>query len=313
MAFEYAPTPKPENGKPDRTRVTVRRQSQHVRPTPVSDEQRAGGLGTFEGQVAGHGGIEALPGGVLRKPTNQVERGLFAAMRTGGLSELASVTPKSYGEDAPQLIGSSQEGRESSIFIENLTHNMLRPKILDVKIGHRAASRRELLKHGGLDPWGAWWKKMRLTLADLATTSGWLGYGVVGGTGVMGTRIEKGIRSGQHLEGFSGRWDVYKALEHRLEEIRSAVRKSCMAPLGASVLIAVDEGDSDPASTVRVKLIDLAHTFGPELLGEEARDKYQRRFEEGVSNLINAVGKIGRRKKSGRLQAWAAPDSVHSE
>ncbi|MEU5431582.1 inositol polyphosphate kinase family protein [Streptomyces olivoreticuli] len=250
-------------------------------------------------QVAGHGGIKSLQGGrILQKPTNAREYRLYALMRGGeALQGLAAVSPTSYSEHDPQLGLAGEEAKGVHVFLENMTHGMKSPKILDIKIGFRAASKNELLTHEGATPAAARWKKARLTAADVFSTSASLGFGVVGGTGVSGTRISRGRDSIQHLREYSSDSQVYGAIRKGLERIREAVREEWMAPLGASVLIAFDEASDNRASSVKVKLIDLAHTFGVEEgLTQEQVTKYQDRFILGISSLISTIAEISSEK-----------------
>nr|WP_274919573.1 inositol polyphosphate kinase family protein [Streptomyces sp. WZ-12] len=134
-------------------------------------------------------------------------------------------------------------------------------------------------------------------VADVLSTSASLGFGVVGRTGVSGTRISRGRDSIQHLREYSSDFEVYAAIRRGLERIREAVREEWMAPLGASVLIAFDEASDNRASSVNVKLIDLAHTFGiREGLTQEQVTKYQDRFILGISNLISTIAEISSEK-----------------
>ncbi|MFH8411418.1 hypothetical protein ACH4FX_42685 [Streptomyces sp. NPDC018019] len=58
---------------------------------------------------------------------------------------------------------------------------------------------------------------------------------------------------------------------------------------------AVDEEQAEgtPAASAKLNLIDFAHTFGPERMGEEQVRKYQDRFDKGMASLIAEVETAG--------------------
>jgi len=272
--------------------------------TPGGVVQRA-----EEEATGGHGGIKDRVGGKIKeKPTNDVERGFYADMRAGKHPALEGVVPDSYtAEQVQTMDGEKGKGDDSThIYIDNLTHDMKMPKVLDIKVGESTASKQELLT--SMSKADAWKKKMKLKVADKVTGSADRGYRAVGGTGLKGkSRRAIGRESDQIVQGLSADPSVYDLLVEQLTQVRTAAENSGLAFIAASVLIAVDEQPAaeSPAATAKLNLIDFAHTFGPEQLSEEQVKKYRTRFDKGMARLIADVKAAGATKKQAEEEADA--------
>ncbi|QIY53771.1 inositol polyphosphate kinase family protein [Streptomyces sp. RPA4-5] len=262
-----------------------------------------------EEATGGHGGIKDRVGGKIKeKPTNDVERGFYADMRAGKHPALEGVVPDSYtAEQVQTMDGEKGKGDDSThIYIDNLTHDMKMPKVLDIKVGESTASKQELLT--SMSKADAWKKKMKLKVADKVTGSADRGYRAVGGTGLKGkSRRAIGRESEQIVQGISADPSVYDLLVEQLTQVRTAAENSGLAFIAASVLIAVDEqpATESPAATAKLNLIDFAHTFGPEQLSEEQVKKYRTRFDKGMARLIADVKAAGAAKKEAGEEADA--------
>ncbi|WP_432142122.1 inositol polyphosphate kinase family protein [Streptomyces sp. bgisy084] len=254
-----------------------------------------------EEETGGHGGIKDRVGGKIKeKPTNDVERGFYADMRAGKHPALEGVVPHSYtAEQVQTMDGEKGKGDDSThIYIDNLTHDMKMPKVLDIKVGESTARKQELLM--SMAKADAWKKKMKLKVADKVTGSADRGYRAVGGTGLKGkSRRTIGRESEQIVQGISADPSVYDLLVEQLTQVRTAAENSGLAFIAASVLIAVDEQPAaeSPSATAKLNLIDFAHTFGPEQMGEDQVKKYRTRFDEGMARLIADVKAAGAAKK----------------
>ncbi|WP_433891803.1 inositol polyphosphate kinase family protein [Streptomyces sp. CA-111067] len=272
-------------------------------PQMIQRVARAGAPGRTVQRVAeegtgGHGGMEMrAEGRVIGKPTNEVERNFYGDMRAGKHPALEGVAPTSYTADQVQQMDGKAGDDSTHIYIENLTHGMAKPKLLDIKVGESTASRHELLE--SMSKVDAWKKKMKLKVADFVTGSASRGYRAVGGTGLKGkSRRQIGQQSGKIVDDFAEESSLSAVLVEKLEHVRAAAKSSGLAFIAASVLIAVDEepAEGSSAASAKLNLIDFAHTFGPERLGAEQVKKYQDRFDQGMAGLIAAVKAAGAAK-----------------
>jgi hypothetical protein len=307
-----APTPRSGSGREpftfgDRsTRTPIRletgdshapAEAPHTRPddtAPVAAPANTGG----------HGGIQRRAGGqVLEKPTNQVESDFYQMVRQLPADDpLRQVVPRSYTaaevahmEGRPAQPGGG--GGDPRVYIENITHGMTDPHVLDIKIGAKTASKQELLRH--LKASSAFLKKYKLKAADKVTGSASRGYRVVGGTGISGGRSGIGRNSETHLRGYANPDEgsvehLAQQLHDQVQAIADAAAGSGRTYIGASVLMAVDRQPDSPAGAVRATLIDFAHAFGPgdEGMSQAQYDKYADNFNDGINNLTRDLGGI---------------------
>ncbi|MFK0120369.1 inositol polyphosphate kinase family protein [Streptomyces sp. NPDC090994] len=250
-----------------------------------------------EKATGGHGGINKRAGGsVLEKPTNEVERKFYSDMRAGKHAALEHVVPHSYSAaDAKKMDSKTEGSDETHIYIDNLTHGMNKPKLLDIKVGESTASKQELLLT--MEKAAAAKKKAKLKLADAVTGSKSNDYRVVAGTGLGGNRLMNGMLSKHNIRKLSNDASVYDEMAQQLEQVRGAARASGLAFIAASVLIAVDQEptDGNQAASAKLKLIDFAHTFGSSTMSEEQTEKYRQRFDKGLQSLIEDVRAAARK------------------
>jgi hypothetical protein len=290
--------------------------------TSVTESQQAPNTG-------GHGGITTRAGGqVLEKPTNQIESDFYQMVRQLPADDpLRQVVPHSYtgaevahmeGRPAPAADQRPPGGGsgDSRIYIENITHGMTDPHLLDIKIGARTASRTELERN--LTTLAAQIKKLKIKAVDKATGSSSRGYRVVGGTGISGSgaigRAVVGRESDTHIRGYTAPeegsvQDLAHQLQQKVLEIADAVGRSGQTAIAASVLMAVDRHPGGAGQdSVRAKLIDFAHAFGPgdEGMSQDQFDKYNDNFDEGIRNLAKTLGDIAQSRPATSTAAAAA-------
>src|SRR5262249_1408995 len=133
------------------------------------------------------------------------------------------------------------------IFIANITAGMSNPRLLDIKIGERTASKAEL-RGGGMSPAAAWYKKSKMMFSDYLTGSAERGYRVVDAPGMDESRMQAGRHSASHIQNFIPRDQVAAWTAHRdeivedLQDVLAAAEKSQFTFIAASVLIAVGQG-----------------------------------------------------------------------
>ncbi|MGW3296341.1 inositol polyphosphate kinase family protein [Streptomyces xiamenensis] len=255
-----------------------------------------------DGAVGGHGGISNRAGGRIKeKPTNHVEREFYAELRAGAHPALDGVAPYSHtARQVTAMDGHRGAGDDSThVYVDNLTFGMNRPTILDLKVGASTASWHELLR--SMSKAAALVKKLRMKAADRLTGSARRGYRAVGSSGLTGGRLAIGRRTPRIVRGFCREPGVPEAMLPQLIRVREAARASGLAFVGASVLIAVDEAPpaGRPVPSVKVGLIDFAHTFGPRSAGAKRVEKYRQRFDQGMDRLIadvRAAGAAGRQQ-----------------
>jgi len=226
--------------------------------------------------IGGHGGVREVEEGWLRKTTNQTEADFYRAQRQAP-GPLAPVIPASRD---PQAAGPNE-----------IEMQKLPGRMLDIKIGQRTASQHELQRQQGMSSLGAWWKKQKMKVADWATGSSERGYRVVGGTGVQGSRHQRGSDSDAHIHNLIASSPnpvgAQQQMLAQLTQIRGAVAASTAAPIASSVLFGAGEHG------VQAKLIDFAHTMD-QRPGETAKDariraKYRARFLTGIDSLHRQV------------------------
>ncbi|WP_431955207.1 inositol polyphosphate kinase family protein [Actinacidiphila sp. bgisy167] len=273
---------------------------------PLTVESTTGAVSREASGAAsgGHGGIVKRAGGmVLQKPTNDVERNFYNRLRGSGTG-LERIAPRSFTAhdvwkleselDPDHLVPARDveaSGEDPHIYIENITHGMVQPSLLDIKIGESTASQHELRRN--LSPGGAWVKKRKLMVADVASGSARRGWRVVAGTKIQGSRMQIGRASSEHVADFAAPiHSLATELAAQLQNVRDAVAVSGYALVGASVLIAVDRAADDPGQSVRVKLIDFAHSFTAVDLGPQQYEKYTERFLHGLDNVITEIATL---------------------
>jgi len=137
------------------------------------------------------------------------------------------------------------------IVLDNLTRGLVGARLLDVKIGARTCSKRELMAHGRGAP-SSWLKKHKLKVADWATMSGDRGFRVVASSGHPGDGRRQIARRDPNqvynafFAGFPlpvGAAPVSLNLRQQaadaVENIRTSVNWCDYAMIAASVLIVV--------------------------------------------------------------------------
>lgn len=198
--------------------------------------------------------------------------------------------------DALKVNGKGQE----VIVMEKLGGNIPKSqrRELDIKIGASTASRTELDEQAYPN---AQLKKLKLTIADLVrgsrnpfgddrgfTLAGCNVHGVAQGF----DRNELGFRSRNYLRTALGELPADKRPENlqkiltNLKEIQRITSNSPVTFVASSVFIVIDE--KEPKNTA-ARLIDLAHPVeksGPRLPDYQ---KWQRRFQDGLKNLMDEV------------------------
>lgn len=249
-----------------------------------------------DGAVGGHGGISNRAcGRIKEKPTNHVEREFYAELRAGEHPALDGVAPHSHtARQVTAMDGHQGAGDDSThVYVDNLTFGMNRPTILDIKVGASTASWHELLR--SMSKAAALAKKLRMKATDRLTGSASRGYRAVGSSGLTGGRLATGRRTPRIVRDFAREPGVAEAMLPQLIRVREAARASGLAFVGASVLIAVDEAPPEgrPVPSVKVGLIDFAHTFGPRSAGAKRVEKYRERFDQGMDRLIADVRAAG--------------------
>lgn len=274
----------------------------------------------------GHGAIKAIgDGSILAKstPRDSVESEFYARVRQGAYPHMTPVVPTSYTaqqvrELQPQLTAQEKASLDDQthVFFENMAQGDV--KKLDVKVGNKTSSRRELHEQHGMSSAAAAWKEMKLSVVDWATQSSDRGFRVVGGDDAPDNRLKAGRESMETLRKFSDDPHVWDQLIGKMEEIRNAAQQSDLGFIASSVFSV--QGTHDGNQVVDAKLIDFAHvidaghpltqitdvTARPAATAQEPpqsaidlKDKYRDRFLSGMDNLIEAANTV-RTEKVGR-------------
>ena len=254
-------------------------------------------------RAGGHGGLEFRDERrVIQKPTNAAEENFYGHMRGGSLDPIRGVIPASYtGNEVDQREMSHRitppaggSGSAHEIFIENIAANMSNPKLLDVKIGARTASKAEL-HDSGMSVAAAWYKKSKMMFSDAVTGSTDRGYRVVDAPGMDESRMQAGRHSAEHIQNYIPRDTVDAWNDHRdqivndLQAVLNAARNSHYTFIAASVLIAVGQEGATGRPMTRVTLIDFAHPIerGAGTAPDPQFAKYHQRFVNGLDGLIS--------------------------
>jgi len=106
---------------------------------PTVAFNNGGDVKTFDGQVAGHGGILQLPNGSLIKGSNEVELNFYKAVKEYNLP-LKKFMPECYNFDPSfKEIEEQYLQNKQGCFINmsNLLLNYLNPNVIDIKLGTR--------------------------------------------------------------------------------------------------------------------------------------------------------------------------------
>jgi len=106
---------------------------------PTASINGGGDVKTFDGQVAGHGGILQLPNGTLIKGSNEVELNFYKAVKDLNLP-LRKFMPECYNFDPEfQQIQEQYLANKPGSFInmQNLLTNYHNPNVIDIKLGTR--------------------------------------------------------------------------------------------------------------------------------------------------------------------------------
>jgi hypothetical protein len=254
-------------------------------------------------RAGGHGGLEFRDERrVIQKPTNEAEEDFYADRRTDPSDPITGVIPESYTENEVEeretrhgITPPAREGGSGhEIFIENIAANMANPKLLDIKIGARTASKAEL-RGGGMSVAAAWYKKSKMMFSDVLTGSASRGYRVVDAPGMDESRMQAGRHSAAHIQNFVPRDQVEVWNTHRdriVEDLRAvltAATSSHFTFIAASVLIAVGQEPATELPLTRVTLIDFAHPIerGNGTAPDPQFAKYRGRFIDGLDRLIS--------------------------
>jgi len=106
---------------------------------PTAAINGGGDVKTFDGQVAGHGGILQLPNGSLIKGSTEVELNFYKAAKDMNL-QLRKFMPECYNFDPEfkQIEEQFLAGKEGCfINMQNLLTNYHNPNVIDIKLGTR--------------------------------------------------------------------------------------------------------------------------------------------------------------------------------
>jgi len=106
---------------------------------PTASINGGGDVKTFDGQVAGHGGILQLPNGTLIKGSNEVELNFYKAVQDLNLP-LRKFMPECYNFTPEfQQIKEQYLANKPGCFInmQNLLTNYHNPNVIDIKLGTR--------------------------------------------------------------------------------------------------------------------------------------------------------------------------------
>jgi len=106
---------------------------------PTASINGGGDVKTFDGQVAGHGGILQLPNGTLIKGSNEVELNFYKAVKDLNLP-LKKFMPECYNFSPEfEQIKEQYLANKPGYFInmQNLLTNYHNPNVIDIKLGTR--------------------------------------------------------------------------------------------------------------------------------------------------------------------------------
>ena len=244
---------------------------------------------TFDNQVAGHSKGDAAmlkdpTGRTIMKPLADAEFDFYVHVQKNA-PEHKAVFPEFNGRKAVELA----DGVLHYILLEDLTHGLNQPSIMDLKIGFR-----------GHDDHAKTMKMVQQIALCSVTTSSSLGFRLCGmryyddSNQVVirgkpwGAKLKKETMS-QALMDFVThhghiRFDVVSAFLSAIEPIVRFFNTQKMYKFYSSSILFVYDADSPVGNpTVRVKLVDFAHTFPQsEKSGKASLDT---NFLQALSNL----------------------------
>eukprot|EP01128_Nolandella_sp_AFSM9_P004056 TRINITY_DN177_c2_g1_i1.p1 TRINITY_DN177_c2_g1~~TRINITY_DN177_c2_g1_i1.p1 ORF type:complete len:1077 (+),score=299.71 TRINITY_DN177_c2_g1_i1:1082-4312(+) len=217
-------------------------------------------------QAGGHGGVERTVPGLVRKRTDKAECDFYLTLQTTSLipQEILSFFPKL------DSIQKKNDGiaKKKFVVMEDLTHGLKRPCIMDVKMGTRTAGKDANIM-----------KRKYMISKDNATTTSSLGMRLVASRKYMVNyndfeslsrsecnsistegQLEKYLRS-FFYNGEVLRTDVISPLLERLVTLQSWVSTQNAFRFYSSSLLFVYEGDPDEEMKWNLKMIDFAHVF----------------------------------------------------
>lgn len=214
----------------------------------------------------GHGAIRPIgDGSILAKeaPQGSIESEFYTRIRANHYPPLTAVVPASYTADQVrerQRLAPDEEAivdDRTHVFFENVAQGDV--KKIDLKVGDKTSSRRELKGQHGMSSAAAALKEIKLSIADWATGSSERGWRVVGGTDAPDSRLEAGRASQNILRRFSDDPQVWDQLIRKMEGIRDAAQQTDIGFVASSVFSV--QGTHNGEQVVEAKLIDFAHVI----------------------------------------------------
>eukprot|EP01080_Neovahlkampfia_damariscottae_P002638 gene2638-3835_t len=250
----------------------------------------------FDSQVAGHsGGIKSIikKGKQIWKPLNQREYEFYEEIKS--LNDSKDIIPlkesmvEYYGrtyidytdrEDIGQIV--------HYLMIDDLTYNMNKPCIIDLKMGTREYSDHDSKK-----------KQIQKVILSSVTSSNILGFRICGmkvwnlKEKQYGTQSKKKalLLNTQQVEeslitfidnGKMIRYNIYKIAIEKLNKIKEWFEKQTKYQFYASSILIIYDGDNDSNDNVIIKMIDFAHT-------QKSKNEKDESYLIGLNNLITRL------------------------
>lgn len=229
--------------------------------------------------AGGHGGIVFNANGTLDKPTNPVEvQFLQTVFGVGPLGNVVYNAYQPFAQLAPWLpsyYGWGIVNGDPVVRLGNIAHGLVNPLLMDVKIGARTASKRELV-HSGSSAWHAFWKKRKMSMADWWLESEARGFRIIHYTNGPADRTATARADPRvAIAAIFNNNNLRQAARGQITNLAQAVLNTDAFFVASSLLFATD------GAQVRMKLIDFGHSHVGGA-GQTNTLKYQQQFVAGL-------------------------------